>query len=908
MTMALKWVKENIAEFGGDPDKVTIMGQSAGGASVDLLSICPPSRDLFHQVIAMAGNADADFAVHTNAVERCRLEAEKHGIIYKGNSEAWMEEVRKLPAEKLALELEISPPVNGRVQCFIAPKIDGKFITKPVEELRKEAKGKPRIVGLAKYEGDIFNISPLPVTTKDCMKKVYQIIAGLLPEKQYGLQTKKARDEICKMIIDYEKEHDKMTWKKAWIEASGDMFLNIATQKNVIQCLQTSQEPCYFYSFDYFNPKMFGFISKMMPFVESTHCNDITFALGTGIIVPFTFTEEDQKITDLFSALITNFVKFSDPNGQSDTEPLLKGVRWEPATLENPQKHIVIDKESSLQEVFKILNMVFEKIIGAKKDKYPPSRQLKTKYGIVEGRRLIHGESKEVDAFQGIPFAKPPTGNRRFELPQPPDSWDGVLECKKFAPKSMQKTKLPEKLHLVNSYPVSEDSLYLNVFTPCWKPISDKGFAVLVYIHGGGFVSDSAIKYGDINICKNICQKDVVCVTIQYRLGYFGFWSTGDEVCPGNLALWDMTMALKWVKENISIFGGNPDNVTIMGQSAGGASVDLLSICPQSEDLCHKVISMAGNASCDFAVNDHIVERCRIEGENQAILYKGNSQQWLEELRTLPAESLALTMETMPPLDGKCQCYIGPRVDGKFIPKRPAELRKEAKGKPRMVGLTRSEGIIGTISLKSISVEECRKRIPAIVAGMVSEKTAPTNAKKTRDEITKMLVDLEQNHDKDTWIRALVEANGDMFLNVGTQRNVIENLETSSEPCYFYVFDYFDPDMFGLMSHMIPFKDSTHCVDIMFALGCCIFTEFTFTEEDQKIVDLFSTLITNFAKYGDPNGLNGEEPLLNGNKWEPSTLENPQRHIVIDKESSMQEVFKDGRPMRYIEYERQTSE
>ncbi|KAK6021643.1 hypothetical protein OSTOST_12680, partial [Ostertagia ostertagi] len=108
----------------------------------------------------------------------------------------------------------------------------------------------------------------------------------------------------------------------------------------------------------------------------------------------------------------------------------------------------------------------------------------------------------------------------------------------------------------------------------------------MVFIHGGGFVSDSSIKYGDVGICEHLvyynAPKDVVVVTIQYRLGLLGFLSTGDEHCPGNFALWDQTLALRWIQENITFFNGDPNNVTVMGQSAGGACVDLLSICPHS--------------------------------------------------------------------------------------------------------------------------------------------------------------------------------------------------------------------------------------------------------------------------------------------------------------------------------------
>ncbi|ETN83655.1 Carboxylesterase [Necator americanus] len=165
----------------------------------------------------------------------------------------------------------------------------------------------------------------------------------------------------------------------------------------------------------------------------------------------------------------------------------------------------------------------------------------------------------------------------------------------------------------------SEDNLYLNVFSPAWDPGNSTRFAVLVFIHGGGFISDSCVKYGDERICEHLCTKDVVVVTTQYRLGYLGFFSTGDEHCPGNFALWDQTLALKWVQENIAFFNGDPRNVTVMGQSAGGASVDLLSICPHSRDLFQRVIPMAGNASCEWSTHNNMVEVCRKFAESIGI-------------------------------------------------------------------------------------------------------------------------------------------------------------------------------------------------------------------------------------------------------------------------------------------------
>lgn len=135
-----------------------------------------------------------------------------------------------------------------------------------------------------------------------------------------------------------------------------------------------------------------------------------------------------------------------------------------------------------------------------------------------------------------------------------------------------------------------------------------------------------------------MAENKVIVVTIQYRLGYLGFFSTGDSFCPGNLGLWDMTMALKWVHENILHFGGDPNNVTLFGQSAGGASVDLLSLSPNSNGILHKffyilflgyfqkVIPMAGCADCEWAINEDVVETCRIFSHSLNI-YKEDSKE-----------------------------------------------------------------------------------------------------------------------------------------------------------------------------------------------------------------------------------------------------------------------------------------
>ncbi|CAI4226193.1 unnamed protein product [Auanema sp. JU1783] len=528
-------------------------------------------------------------------------------------------------------------------------------------------------------------------------------------------------------------------------------------------------------------------------------------------------------------------------------------------------------------------------IVPSLSEPCPPSRQVNTKYGPIIGRRLIHKGDRLVDAFQGIPFATPPLGELRFNRPKPPESWTEVRETKSFGARSIQKDLIP--FSRMKLGPTSEDCLTLNVFTPCWEPEQPSGFPVLVYIHGGGFVMDSCVKYGDIGICKNIVTKDMVVVTTQYRLGYLGFFTTGDDVCPGNNALWDMKMALEWVHDNIRNFNGDPTNITIMGQSAGGDFVDLLSLSPHTRDLFHKVIPMAGNASAEWSICKNASETCRKFAAKHGVSNYYDSEKFLEDLRKVPAHTFGLTIEVLdewiPP--------VGPRIDGHFLPKPLDELRKEAPIKPRMIGCCRSEGVFFLLTAAHIGLN----RLEDVAGQLITEKDFPNDFKQKRKAYMDRIVSMDkrENLTAEEVRRAVGEGIGDRFLNIACQKAVCEWLKHGS-PVYFYSYDYFNPKMWGMVGLRMPYKDSTHCTEIAYLFAVGLISSFEYTEEDLQMLDYTTRLWTNFCKYGDPNGKDEAE-------WLPATLEHPQRHFQIDLQSTMSDVYKNGRPMLILDFEKE---
>lgn len=223
--------------------------------------------------------------------------------------------------------------------------------------------------------------------------------------------------------------------------------------------------------------------------------------------------------------------------------------------------------------------------------------EVQTPLGNIRGvkRDVPHtSPNDKVYVFYGIPFAKPPVGELRFAKPQPYGKFNDTFDATKLGSACLQPPVFPDIKHY------SEDCLQLNIYVPNNISTSNKK-SVMVWIHGGGYALGSAIQTdGSILATKG----DVIVVTVNYRLGVFGFFSLNNDASRGNYGIWDQILALKWIKDNIMSFGGNPESITIFGESAGGFSVSLLSLIPQNQGLFHRVIAQSGTALGPLAFGD----------------------------------------------------------------------------------------------------------------------------------------------------------------------------------------------------------------------------------------------------------------------------------------------------------------
>ncbi|KAK9745227.1 Carboxylesterase family [Popillia japonica] len=258
-----------------------------------------------------------------------------------------------------------------------------------------------------------------------------------------------------------------------------------------------------------------------------------------------------------------------------------------------------------------------------------------TPLGIIEGYWTKTVNNRTYAAFDGIPYAVPPVGKYRFEEPQPIKPWVGVWKAK-VEYKCIQYNHYtePNEDFVIGD----EDCLYINVYTPGMN--KTKIYDVIVYIHGGAFMFGSGAMYGH----KYILDRDVIYVSLNYRLGPLGFLSTEDTVLPGNNGLKDQLLALKWIKENIRYFGGNPESITLTGMSAGGASAHIHYISPLSQGLFHRGIIQSGTALNNWVLVENSFEKAKRLGSLVGCEFQ-NSTAFIDCLKTRSARQIVDTVQ-----------------------------------------------------------------------------------------------------------------------------------------------------------------------------------------------------------------------------------------------------------------------
>jgi para-nitrobenzyl esterase len=461
--------------------------------------------------------------------------------------------------------------------------------------------------------------------------------------------------------------------------------------------------------------------------------------------------------------------------------------------------------------------------------------RVKTANGFVEGTT----EKDGLRVFKGIPFARPPVGDLRWQPPQPAGDWDGVRKADRFGPRAMQ---LPVFGDMVfRSDGISEDCLYLNVWTPARS--GDERLPVLVYFYGGGYVAGdgSEPRYDGASMAR----KGVVAVTVNYRLGVFGFLAHPELTkesphhASGNYGLLDQAEALRWVRRNIAAFGGDPGRVTIAGESAGSLSVSAQMASPLSKDLFAGAIGESG--SLMGTLTPVPVAEAEQAGVRLATELKAGS---LADLRKVPADEL---------LKARASAGVGRfpiAVDGYFLPEDPVETFAGGKqaSVPLLVGWNSEEGGAASVLGPGKPTRENFVRAVKWLYGDRAEEALKVYAAAGDDEVGQAATDLA----------------GDRFIGYSTWKWADLHARSGGKPVYRYFYTHPRPPMTSGPSGGVPKgsgkddpvpRGAVHSAEIEYALGNLASNKvYAWTPDDDKVSEVMQGYFTNFVKTGDPNG------------------------------------------------------
>ena len=504
--------------------------------------------------------------------------------------------------------------------------------------------------------------------------------------------------------------------------------------------------------------------------------------------------------------------------------------------------------------------------------------QVDLKNGTIEG---LYDTHTGIQKYFGIPFAKPPVGELRWKAPRPLDDWKGIKETKEFGPRPVQAMVFGDMKSRSNG--LSEDCLYLNVWTPAKH--DDKDLPVLVYFYGGGNVAGDASEYRYDG--ESMAKKGIVVVTTNYRLNVFGnlahpeLTAEAPYKASGNYGQLDQNMALQWVQDNIAAFGGNPEQVTIAGESAGSIGVSVQMASPLSKNLIAGAIGESG-----AAITPTMAPVSLEEGEKQGTQF----------LESIDVESIAAlrklsTREIYEKYNASQRFGFPMVIDGYLLPKTLPEIfaSKQQAQVPLLVGWNSAEipGMAFTQGpiTKEVFVEKVKQNYP-----------------KKYEEVLELYP-----HGTSTEVEwAATNLASDNFIAYSTWKWFDLHRKNSDQPVYRYLYSKIRPPLrdqnlvSGLAGGTVE-RDSNapqmpkaigapHAAEIEYAMGNLhLVDDYAWTADDYKASNTMQEFFANFIKTGNPNG----DEVPNWDAAKPNESEPPV--MVIDTESGLTKAENDAR-------------
>ncbi|KAK7100619.1 neuroligin-3-like [Littorina saxatilis] len=529
-----------------------------------------------------------------------------------------------------------------------------------------------------------------------------------------------------------------------------------------------------------------------------------------------------------------------------------------------------------------------------------------TKYGELRGSRSLVSGQTHVDTFLNIPYAQPPVGEGRFRAPEPPVEWSGVRDATTFGPRCPQPNAPEDPPQF--TFPDDEDCLVLNIYKVTFPDNEDCSSSepniceasensgplpVMVWIHGGAYTYGTANLYDS----THIASKGVIVVTVNYRLDALGFLCTEDDAAMGNYGLLDVIRALQWVRDTISAFNGDPNNVTIFGESAGSGMTSLLLMAKKARGLFHKAIMESGVSLSPWAVG---LARSKVQPRplDQVKTLSGklgcdvtDTSAMVGCLRTKHAMSIINASWEMN--NEFNQILFRPAVtggdhDGLFdVTPENALTHDQFAHVPTLRGFTKDEWthVVSDADNDGISFEEFRQSLRKFLTEMfIVQPAFHNNMDTTIDRFTQAYLPRGTYPDPEQLRQILIQIASDVMFIAPTLKEIESHAKNTAEPQYLYRFSYR-----SALAKSPSWQGVVHGDDIIYVFGVPFLSEFiwpaepqNWTRDDRQLADDVMTLWANFAKYGNPT-----PTAVNGINWSPWTKTTPS-YLDIASHSQME--------------------
>ncbi|CAJ0929790.1 unnamed protein product, partial [Mesorhabditis belari] len=478
---------------------------------------------------------------------------------------------------------------------------------------------------------------------------------------------------------------------------------------------------------------------------------------------------------------------------------------------------------------------------------------VQTKFGKISGSSTKGTNGTEIFEFLGVPYAKAAVGKRRFEKPEFPDSWQEVKATKKYSDICLACSRTFFKARYVAT--MSEDCLTLNIWTPSINNCSDR-FPVLFYIHGGSYYAGSSQNFPQ-DAARGYASHGMVVVSINYRLGQWGFLTLNDSQIAPNLGLWDQNLALRWVHENIEAFGGNKSHITLWGDSAGASSVSQHSMSRYSRDLFHQTIQMSGSTYAAFARGTNTIASTKEFIERVGCANRFDVKGCLQSKQVDDFYSLNGTELQMCWTNRLAYTKFAPIYDGDFLHDENEAFETVALSliKPSIIGFTQKEGrsfVLSNWAPFSKDIEKIKDSYTNESLYEFIEKWVTNTGfnESEKQNATREIFDFFSSKAKGVedhfyFIEQFVRIFSDFMFNIPGMREAFLKQQVGY-PIYVFLLEH----NHNSWSKTYPVQGSTHSDQYPFLMGN---GNFNYTQDDLTVKWLLQEAWILFVKTGNPS-------------------------------------------------------